>query len=367
MDVATAVALSIVSGVPRLRLVDALRTSSEAGPASSAGGPGLIDALLCETRPPDDASQEGERIRRQVDQALARAARRGLRAVPFGDAAYPSRLAAIFDPPPVLWVDGRAAPVERPAVAIVGSRSATPYALEVARHLGMELGRRGVEVVSGLARGVDSAAHHGALDGGGRTIAVLGSGADVIYPAEHAPLAREIAATGAIVSELLPGTSPRKQFFPRRNRIISGWSMAVVVVEASERSGSLITAASALEQGRDVMVVPGNVLSGRNRGSHALLRDGAKIVESVDDILDDLGAPGGAPRAPAGHAGESGDPVLHAMAPGDTYDLDALAALAGLDPVELLPRLLDLELGGAVRREPGGRYALARAGRALIR
>ncbi len=144
-------------------------------------------------------------------------------------------------------------------------------------------------VVSGLARGVDSAAHRGALEAGGLTVAVLGCGADVVYPAEHRGLAREVAERGALVSELAPGTRPHPHFFPLRNRIISGLARAVVVIEAGEKSGSLITARSALEQGREVLAVPGNVLSGRNRGGHALLRDGAKIVETADDILEELG------------------------------------------------------------------------------
>ena len=155
--------------------------------------------------------------------------------------------------------------------------------------LAADLASRGLTIVSGLARGVDSAAHRGALAGGGQTIAVLGSGVDVMYPPEHAPLAREIEQRGAVVSELAPGTPPHPVFFPQRNRIISGLSRAVVVIEAGEKSGSLITARCALDQGRDVLAVPGNVLSGRNRGAHALLRDGAKIVESADDILEELG------------------------------------------------------------------------------
>src|SRR5207249_2861496 len=185
-------------------------------------------------------------------------------------------------------------------------------------------------IVSGLARGVDSAAHRGALAGrpakGSRdsgehaaadavTVAVLGSGIDVVYPTEHRALAREIENAGVILSELVPGTWPRPQFFPLRNRIISGLSRAVVVIEAGEKSGSLITARCALEQGRDVLAVPGNVLSGRNRGAHALLRDGAKIVETADDILEELGS---AVRQPSARPDErETDPVLTALTPGE--------------------------------------------------
>ena len=176
------------------------------------------------------------------------------------DSRYPDALAAVPDPPPVLWVRGQIAALATPSVAIVGSRAGSPYALEVARRLGADLVERGVTVVGGLARGVDSAAHRGAL-------------------------AAAITTDGARVSELVPGTPPRAEHFPARNRIISGLSLAILVIEASERSGSLITARCGLEQGREVMAVPGSILTGRNRGAHALLRDGAKVVETVDDNL----------------------------------------------------------------------------------
>ena len=189
--------------------------------------------------------------------ALARGAERGLTPIVWSDAAYPPALTAIVDPPPVLWTRGSRAALERPAVAIVGSRAATPYALDVAERLAADLAARGLAIVSGLARGVDAAAHRGALSAGGSTVAVLGCGADIVYPKEHAALARAIEPDGLIISELVPGTRPLPQFFPQRNRIISGLSRAVVIVEAGERSGSLITARCALEQGRDVLAVPG--------------------------------------------------------------------------------------------------------------
>ena len=252
------------------------------------------------------------------------------------------------------------AALDGPAVAIVGSRAASPYGLAVGERLAADLAERGVVIVSGLARGVDSAAHRGALAAGGSTIAVLGSGADVIYPPEHERLAREIVPNGAILSELVPGTPPRKQFFPQRNRVISGLSRAVVVIEAGEKSGSLITARCALEQGRDVLAVPGNVLTGRNRGAHSLLRDGAKIVESADDIMEELAiaAPRAGTHAAPGHAanGRSRDPVLACLAAGEPCDLDEIAERSGLIPARLLPRLFDLELQGLVRRVGGGRF-----------
>jgi DNA processing protein len=303
------------------------------------------------------------RIEERAARALRIAQHDGVTAVPWGDPAYPPALAAIFDPPPILWVRGDAQALGAPAVAIVGSRAGSPYALAVAERLAADLAAHGVVVVSGLARGVDSAAHRGALSGAaaaghGATVAVLGSGVDVVYPAEHRALAREIAQAGAIVSELVPRTPPRPVFFPLRNRIISGVSRAVVVIEAGERSGSLITARCALEQGRDVLAVPGNVLSGRNRGAHALLRDGAKIVETADDILEELRLPSTPPVA--GTSGDEeatgADRVLAALLPGEECGLDLIAERAALAPSRVLTRLFELEMQGLVGRAGGGRF-----------
>ena len=207
-----------------------------------------------------------------------------------------------------------------------------------------------------LARGVDSAAHRGALAVDGRTVGVLGSGVDIVYPPEHSGLARDVVRRGALVSELPPGTTPRPAYFPQRNRLISGLSRAVVVVEASTRSGSLITARLALEQGREVMAVPGNVLNGRNRGAHALLKDGAKVVEDVADILEEIGLVGTQARDTRVDERVSEDPVLRHLSRGESYDLDDLIALSGLDGPRLLPRLLELELAGRVARRDGGRF-----------
>lgn len=272
-----------------------------------------------------------------------------------GDLRYPTTLAAIYDPPQTLWIRGHADALCTPCVAIVGSRAASPYAREVARSLAADLARRNVAVVSGMARGVDSAAHLGALDAGGTTIAVFGCGVDVIYPREHARLAEQICERGALVSEFPLGMIPMPYNFPKRNRIISGLSLAVVVVEAAEKSGSLITAKLALEQGRAVLAVPGNILGGRNFGAHALLRDGAKLVESADDILEEMNL-GIGQKESKGPESASDDPVLRCMTAGESYDLDELSAHSGIDRVRLLPRLLELELGGALRRIEGGRF-----------
>jgi len=286
--------------------------------------------------------------------AIARGASRGLTPLVWTDAAYPPMLAAIVDPPPMVWLRGCVEALERQAVAIVGSRAGSPYALAVAERLAADLAERGIAIVSGLARGVDSAAHRGALGAGGTTIGVLGSGADVVYPSEHKTLAQEMTARGAVLSELVPGTRPLPMFFPMRNRIISGLSRAVVVVEAGEKSGSLITARAALDQGRDVLAVPGNVLSGRNRGSHALLRDGATIVETAEDVLEELGLS----PAPSSHrvGASAADPVLACLTPGESSDVDTIAEQSGLSIARLLPRLFDLEVKGLVRRAGGGRF-----------
>ncbi len=307
---------------------------------------------------PADRRGRGAALRPRASAAVDRALGSGIQVVPLNDPMFPAALYAIADPPPVLWVRGDPAALSRPAVAIVGARAASQYGLAVAGRLAADLAGRGVVVVSGLARGIDSAAHRGAVDTRGGTIAVLGSGPDVIYPPEHDRLADEVAASGAVVSELLPGTAPQRRFFPMRNRVISGVSRAVVVIEAGEKSGSLITARCALDQGRDVLAVPGNVLSGRNRGGHGLLRDGAKIVESADDILEELGE---AVRRPAGSRahGDRGlsptaDPILDAMPAGEPCDLDAISERSGVIASRLLPRLLDLELQGFVKRAGGG-------------
>jgi DNA processing protein len=265
--------------------------------------------------------------------------------------AYPSRVAGIFDPPLVLWVRGCLEVLSQPSIAIVGSRNASVYGEETAARLGSDLARHGAVIVSGLARGIDAAAHRGALAAGGRTIAVLGCGPDVVYPPEHGALMEEVVRTGAVVSELPPGTRPLPFHFPRRNRVISALSLGVVVVEARQRSGALITADCALEQGREVMAVPGNVLSERHRGSHTLLKAGAALVETAEDVLLVVrSASGVLPfAAPA-------DPVLGVMEVGEAYDLDSLAAVSGCHPSVLLPRLLELELQGRLRRMPGSRF-----------
>lgn len=337
------VALSLLPFAWRRQIGEDLRSGEAPGR--------ILDRLL--RRRPSQPGIDRSTLVARASVALARGADCGLHLIPWDDASYPAALSAIADPPPALWVRGNLAALTSRAVAIVGSRAGSPYALAVAERLAADLSARGIVVVSGLARGVDSAAHRGAVAAKGATLAILGCGADVIYPAEHRELAREIQAAGAIVSELVPGTPPQKQFFPLRNRIISGLSRAVLIVEAGERSGSLITARCALEQGREVLAVPGNVLSGRNRGGHALLKDGAKIVESADDILEELGLPSSIGRK----ANEPEDAVLAGLPAGESCDLDVIAERTGLRSARLLPRLFELELAGLIRRVGGGKFA----------
>jgi DNA processing protein len=270
------------------------------------------------------------------------------------DEHYPDRLREIADPPLALWVRGAASALGVPAVAVVGSRQATSSGLAMARQLGHEIAAAGLTVVSGLARGIDAAAHQGALDAGGATLAVLGSGIDVIYPREHAGMAAAIETRGAVVTEHVPGTPPLPPYFPLRNRIISGLSLAVVVVEASERSGSLITARLALEQGRDVLAVPGPVMPGRHRGCHALIKDGARVVETVRDVLEEIGWT----ALPAGEVGKplSINGFEVDLRPGEALAVDALAERSGRPVAEMLAALTRLELAGQVIRTPGGAF-----------
>jgi DNA processing protein len=327
-----------------------------------APGASLADLLGAMDVPSGERRGLSGSARAAADAALDAGRRAGFEPVAWFDPRYPALLNCTADPPPVLWTWGSASVLGRPAVAIVGSRAATPYALDVGARLATELAGRGIVVASGLARGVDSSAHRGCVEAGGPTVAVLGSGLDNVYPPEHQNLAERIAGQGVVVSELGPGAVPLPEHFPLRNRIISGISLAVVVVEASEKSGSLITARCALEQGRDVMAVPGSVLTGRNRGSHGLLKDGAKVVESADDILEEIGWPSAADPMQSAPKLLTGDPLLEKMEPGEVYRLDELVEATATAASKLLPRLMELELRGQVSAVGGGRFARSSAG-----
>src|SRR6266849_1083120 len=236
------------------------------------------------------------RLRAQTtpENVATRLKKLGIRALTLLDDEYPALLKQVADPPPVLFVRGMLTPEDGRSVALVGTRRATSYGHLVAQRLARDLAAAGLTVVSGLAKGIDTQAHRAALDAGGRTLAVLGNGLDQVYPPENGGLARQIVDAGALVSEFAPGVPPDAVNFPRRNRVISGLSIATVIVEAGERSGALITADFALEQGREVMVVPGNINSPMSLGSNELLKQGATPVTSAQDILDALGPRDGA-------------------------------------------------------------------------
>jgi DNA processing protein len=357
MDLRSSVALSTLPGISRARAAAAFKALREqSGPVIT------LEDVIAVCAPDRDVETIAREARRFATALLDAAHTSGIAPVRCDDEGYPPLLRAIRDPPPVLWVRGCHEALSRPAVAVVGSRAASAYALEVAARLGRELAERGLVVVSGLARGADGAAHRGCLRAGGITIAVLGSGPDYIYPPEHRDLAASICESGALLSELGPGAAPLPEHFPLRNRLISGISLAVVVVEASEKSGSLITARCALDQGRDVLAVPGSILSGRNRGSHALLKDGAKIVETADDILEGLGWPGAADRRTEVAKLLNSDPLLEKLTVGETYDIDALITIFALAGPKLLVRLTEWEMQGRLVRTAGGRYGICRPG-----
>ena len=311
----------------------------------------------------------------RVERDLERLHALGARLVGTGDPEMPPRLLAIPDHPAVLFLRGDPGVLAAPQVAIVGSRRATPAGARIARRLAGELTAHGLVVTSGLAQGIDAEAHRGALEAGGRTVAVLGSSLDRVYPNAHRSLAERIAGQGALVSEFPFGTPPVPWNFPWRNRIISGLSLGVVVVEAAARSGSLVTARLAADQGREVFAVPGSILNPLSSGCHRLLRDGAKLVERVEDVLEELPAGelaavavGAGSRPNGGDGSAPGLDARPAPAPGsdeaavlegldyEPASVETIARRAGLTPERVYSILLVLELGGSVRMDPAGRY-----------
>jgi len=285
----------------------------------------------------------------------------GIEIITDSDDKFPSILREIHDPPSVLFLRGELKEQDAMAVGIVGTRHATQYGLRQARRLAGSLARAGVTVVSGLARGVDAAAHRGALEAGGRTIGVLASGVLNIYPPEHDELAEEITASGALVSETPPNTQPMAGMFPQRNRLISGLSLGVIIVEAAKRSGALITARLAGEQGREVFAVPGHVDSRTSQGCHQLLRDGAKLVETIDDVLEELGpladAAGGEETPEVRHPAElmlndMEQQVLSAIK-SEATTIDEIVAASGVPVHRVLSTISVLEMRRLVRRLSG--------------
>ncbi|WP_028080972.1 DNA-processing protein DprA [Solimonas soli] len=350
-----------VGSVAVSRLLESFGSAEAAVGASSSAlrAIGLSGAQIDALKKPDAAGIA-------ADLAWLDAAGRGVLTI--ADAAYPAALRQIAAAPPLLFWQGDVELLGMPQLAIVGSRAATPQGLDNARAFAAELARRGLIITSGLALGIDGAAHRGALEGGGYTVAVCATGLDRVYPARHKALAHEIAARGVLVSEFPSGVQALAENFPRRNRIISGLSLGVLVVEAARESGSLITARYALEQGRELFAIPGSIHNPQARGCHALIRQGARLVETVDDLLEELGpllrpwlgtrlAEQMPTAAEAPLAGD--DPAAAAIlaALGDELlTLDALVERTGQTVADLQTALTILELQGRIAPAAGGRY-----------
>ncbi|MBM4466035.1 MAG: DNA-protecting protein DprA [Chloroflexi bacterium] len=300
-----------------------------------------------------------------LDKELEKIERQGARVLTWDDPAYPPRLLNIYNPPPVLYVKGEIVDDDQWAVAMVGTRGATVYGKEAARQLAGDLARNGITIVSGLARGIDSEAHRAALDAGGRTIAVLGSGVDVIYPAESRKLAKTVVERGALVSEYPLGTPPEASNFPPRNRIISGLSLGVVIVEAGERSGALITGDFALEQGREVFAVPGNIFRKKSMGTNKLIQQGAKAVLSVEDILEELNLTMVSQQAEvrAIVPENETEAALLEYITSEPVHVDEIGQKSGLPIAQVSSTLALMELKGMVRQVGGMNYVLAREAR----
>jgi DNA processing protein len=351
--------LSLIPGIgPRMRMALLERFGSPAAVLAAAPhelrtvkgiGPKLLDKIL-------QADSEGD-ARAMIESCR----RQGIEILTESDAAYPRALREIHDPPGVLFVRGSIKPQDGLALGIVGTRHATQYGLRQAERLAGSLARAGITIISGLARGIDAAAHRGALAAGGRTIAVLANGVVNIYPPEHAQLAEEIVAHGALISEAPPYAEPLAGTFPQRNRLISGIAMGAIVIEAGDRSGALITARHAMEQGREVFAMPGNVDSRASRGCHRLIRDGAKLVESAEDVLEELGP------LVEGVSGEDGREIHHPAElllneveqqvldaiQSEATSIDQIVTQTGLPVPQVLSTLSVLEMRRLIRRLSG--------------
>lgn len=357
--------------VPRLGAVRARRLLAALGsPQAVLAAPASVwgDVLgqpwLPEACQPD-ATLWDEHVQRAslwLDEGASNGEARTL--ITLADSRYPWVLLETADPPLLMFAQGRTALLERPMLAVVGSRNATPAGCDNARAFASALSEAGVTIVSGLAEGIDAAAHQGALaavathgEHAGSTLAVVGTGLDVVYPAKHRALAQQIAQHGLLLSEFLLGTQPRQAHFPKRNRVVAGLSQGTLVVEAAMQSGSLITARLAADMGREVMAIPGSIHSPHSKGCHALLKQGAKLVETAQDVLEELHltAPAAATTTPVDSEPHDTDPLLRAMG-FDPISQEALSLRTGMGPAELGARLLELELTGQVSRLPGMRY-----------
>jgi DNA processing protein len=365
-------ALSLTPGLGPRRILDAVRQLKSPGQVFT-----LSLTALEGLRFPAEAAQflfDGKG-RKAAEEEWARVTAQGATIVDYGSPDYPERLREIYDPPTALWVRGDAKLLSRPAIAVVGTRHPTPYGTGIAELLARDLAARRLVIVSGMARGIDSCAHKGALAARMPTVAVWGTGIDVVYPKENKKLAEEILATGgAIVSEMPMGTFPAPQNFPRRNRILSGLSVAVLVVEASENSGTRVTARCAADQNRDLYAVPGNVTSKGSWTPNTLIKQGAKLVATWEDVWEDLPSPvrmeleALAPSAskPGAQASLLADPVLRpeermvleVLRADESLQIDEILNLleAQLTSSEVFTALFELEMAGRIRQLPGKNY-----------
>lgn len=298
-----------------------------------------------------------------IDAELDLIESKAIKVITLNSADYPENLKNIYDPPPFLYVKGEIKSRDSSAIAVVGSRNASEYGISVTEEISRYLASSGITIISGMARGIDSHAHQAALAGGGRTIAVLGSGVDVVYPSENRRLYNMIAERGAVVSEYPMGTEPHGYNFPARNRIISGLSLGILVAEASPKSGSLITARLALEQGRDVFAVPGNIYSFKRQGTNNLLRSGAKLVESARDIIEELQFKVDAYKPAATHANDAIRSMsteaqkIYELINKEPVQIDKIIIASGLSSGRISSILLDLELNSFIKQLPGKRFS----------
>lgn len=299
-----------------------------------------------------------------LDAIWAKIEEKGIEVLTWEDQNYPGKLLEIDQPPPVLYTRGKINSEDDWAIAIVGTRRMTVYGRQVTQDLGTILAAKGVTVVSGLARGIDSIAHTATLDSGGRTLAVLGCGVDIIYPPENRKLYERIVESGAVISEYPPGTMPESSNFPPRNRIISGLSQATVVVEAGETSGALITASFAANQGREVFVVPGNILAPQSMGCNRLIRDGARILLNPNDVLEtlNLGAVGEYKQARLLIPGNEVEAIMLKMLENEPLNIDEIQMRSGLPADKVSASLVMMELKGMVKQMDGMSYMILREG-----
>jgi len=302
------------------------------------------------------------RAKVSLDDEMERLSRQGIQVMTLDDRDYPPRLKETYDPPPVLYMRGQLAPEDEWSVAVVGTRHATAYGQEAARRLAKDLAQNRITIISGLANGIDTVAHRAALEAGGRTLGILGCGLDIVYPASNARLAREIAERGALLSEFPLGTMPKAGNFPQRNRIISGLSLGVLVVEAGDKSGALGTVRHALDQNREVFAVPGSIFAGMSRGTNRLIQDGAKLVANVQDILEELNLNmvGQQLEMKELLPADETELLLIRQLSAEPSHIDELCRFCGLPVASVSSTLAMMELKGMVRQVGGMNYVLAR-------